>query len=103
MTIRQLYGMVFSEDSDLCRLLKHTCLWHLSQARHLIVHRRGVVDEKYLKQTDSKLNRDQRLVVTGYDVKAYAEYAFDLVNHLLPACRTIGVAVTEGGLREEPE
>ncbi|NOT19474.1 MAG: hypothetical protein HOP24_04250 [Sideroxydans sp.] len=38
--------------------------WHLNQNRHLIVHRRGIVDEEYLRKTGAKLSVGDQLVVS---------------------------------------
>ena len=46
-------------------------LWLLNQRRHLLVHRRGLVDREYLDRTGDDAEPGQRLVVTSKDVERY--------------------------------
>lgn len=44
-------------------------LWSLNQRRHLLVHKRGLVDEEYISQTGDKLVKGDRLTITSADVE----------------------------------
>lgn len=46
-------------------------LWMLNQRRHLFVHKRGLVDEEYLKRTGDQISVGQRLFITSDDVERY--------------------------------
>ncbi len=51
-------------DPDVEAALGGQDLWVLCQQRHLIVHRRGVLDARYLEKTGEARQIGQRLVVT---------------------------------------
>ena len=44
-------------------------LWSLNQRRHLIVHRRGIVDQEFREKTGSQLNVGERLLTSADDVE----------------------------------
>jgi len=46
-------------------------LWLLNQRRHLFVHKRGLVDQEYLKRTGDKVLPGQRLRVSSNDIERY--------------------------------
>ncbi len=48
-------------------------LWVLSQRRHLIVHRRGVMDEQYLEAVDEQGPVGSRLVATPTELESHLE------------------------------
>lgn len=58
-------------DNQLIDVLNDDKLWWLNQTRHLIVHRRGVVDEKYKLSTDSDLEIGERVHVSPQDLKKH--------------------------------
>lgn len=77
-TLKSVYGVLFPRSTELHQGLADRNLWLLSQRRHLIVHRRGVVDQSYLDSTGEALplgsrlsiapdrfERDMKLVVEG--------------------------------------
>jgi hypothetical protein len=51
--IREATHLAFADDA-LDIVLKDSRLWRISQQRHLIVHRRGIADGRYLERTDDK-------------------------------------------------
>ena len=55
------------EDVELRTMLNAESLWLLNQKRHLIAHRRGVVDDEYLKNTGAKLTVGDHLYVSPGD------------------------------------
>lgn len=46
-------------------------LWMLNQRRHLLTHKRGLVDREYLARTGDSLEIGQRLAVTSEDLEGY--------------------------------
>mgnify|MGYP000895518890 CR=1 FL=1 len=52
------------EDSTLRAMLNADSLWLLNQKRHLIAHRRGVVDDEYVRNTGSSLSIGDHLHVS---------------------------------------
>jgi hypothetical protein len=51
--------------------LGDTALWALNQRRHLILHKRGVVDREYLEKTGEDLQAGQQLAITASELEAY--------------------------------
>jgi len=58
-------------DSDVASALNSTTLWNLNQDRHLIVHRRGVIDAKYIEATGAEVNTGDVLSVTPKQLGEY--------------------------------
>jgi hypothetical protein len=52
-------------------VLGHKDLWILNQRRHLIVHRRGVIDREYLEKTGETLEIGDLLTVTPQEITGY--------------------------------
>lgn len=50
-------------------------VWKLNQNRHLIVHRRGLVDEEYLRKTGAKLALGAQLLVSPIDFEQFLRQA----------------------------
>jgi hypothetical protein len=63
-TIKAVFVVLFPGDTALTQALAQRDLWTLYQRRHLIVHRRGVIDQDYLDATGETLEIGTRLVVT---------------------------------------
>lgn len=63
-TVKAVYAVLFPDSSDLNPALAHRDLWMLYQRRHLVVHRRGVIDQAYLDATGEALAIGTRLIVT---------------------------------------
>jgi hypothetical protein len=63
-TIRAIFDVLFPEHAPLRELLQREELWKLFQRRNLILHRRGVVDSRYLKNTGDNLQLESELTVT---------------------------------------
>jgi hypothetical protein len=65
---------------------EHRDLLHLVQARHILVHRDGIVDGDYVaKSGDHRYRVGQRLVVTPLDVRTLADLAEKLAAGLTAA------------------
>ncbi len=50
-TIKTVYPVLFPGSGELLERLNDPDLWLLYQRRHLLVHRRGIVDQTYLDNT----------------------------------------------------
>ena len=60
-TIKTVFQTLFPDNRPLREKLQARELWTLCQERHLIVHRRGVIDEEFRKNTDSGQTIGSRL------------------------------------------
>jgi len=69
-TIKAAFSAI-SSDAKLIEVLNDVTLWDLNQRRHLIVHRRGVVDAKYKTSTQCQLALGERISVTPQDLDKY--------------------------------
>ena len=49
--IKRVFAVLFPNALELVTCLNDPNLWLLYQRRHLIVHRRGIVDETYLERS----------------------------------------------------
>jgi len=58
------------EDIDLRTMLNAESLWLLNQKRHLIAHRRGIVDDEYIRNTGSTLSIGDHLYVSPDEFEA---------------------------------
>jgi hypothetical protein len=76
--IKDTYSVLFPSDNSLRTALNEGTLWTLYQRRHLIVHRRGVVDRQYLENTGETLEIGSQLVVSPEDIKNYIAISRDL-------------------------
>jgi hypothetical protein len=85
LTIRAVYGALFPGNERLLALLNDRRLWILSHNRHLIVHRRGVVDERYVHATGSRLSIGTRLRIPPSDFDTYLELVRDSGKVILDA------------------
>ncbi|MGH7484886.1 MAG: hypothetical protein ACRD16_05905 [Thermoanaerobaculia bacterium] len=68
-SIRALIPPILGGGSDLSSVLNEPGLWKLSQRRHLIVHRRGIVDTKYLENTGDKAVIGVRIYLSPADLE----------------------------------
>lgn len=84
-TIKDVYGVLFPEHANLRAALDERDLWVLSQRRHLIVHRRAVIDATYLKHTGESLPVGSRLAVTPGDLERYLRIVVRVASELLAA------------------
>lgn len=66
-TIKAVLAVLFPGSKDLNQALAHRDLWTLYQRRHLVVHRRGMIDQAYLDATGETITIGTRLVVTPRD------------------------------------
>jgi hypothetical protein len=70
---------------DLHKHLRNPRLWLLQQRRHLIVHRRGVVDKQYLENTGEKIKVGEQLTPTPTEIEEYVRHVCDAALALVKA------------------
>jgi len=70
-TIKQTLKVLFPSNQDLHEHLRDQKLWLLHQRRHLIVHRRAVVDKQYLENTGEKIIIGEQLTPTPAGIEEY--------------------------------
>jgi len=63
-TLRAIYEVLMPNNSKLATVLRDTELWKLNQRRNLILHRRSIVDESYLRNTGDTLTLGEELKVS---------------------------------------
>ena len=84
-TIKAVMLPAVKSDSDVEAALGERKLWVLCQQRHLIVHRRGVVDARYLEATGETRQIGERLVVTPSELESQIEAVVNAGRVLLIA------------------
>lgn len=91
ISIRTALSPLFG-SAGLTEALSSQDLWTLSQKRHVTVHRCGVVDEDFIRNTKSEQKRGQRLEVTPDDLLRH-------VTAASVACLAIVEAAQQDGRR----
>ena len=66
--IKEVISTLLPRADDLHRALAAKELWLLWQRRHLIVHRRGVIDAQFVANTEASDAVGSRLIVSSKDV-----------------------------------
>ena len=69
--MRDAFGALFPNGAECSRRLADARLWQLFQTRNLIVHRRGVVDRRFVEKTGSTLPLGAQLWVTPGEVEDF--------------------------------
>lgn len=77
--IKSIYDSLFN-DPDLNKVLKSNSIWKLYQNRNLIVHKGGIVDQKYTTNTDTQLNVGEKLFVKPAE---FEDYFSDIVRAVI--------------------
>ncbi len=85
-SIKTAYGALFRKNDVLRQAFSDKGLWILSQRRHLIVHRCGIVDESYLKKTGENDELGKELVVSPAAVAAALTCVRTAGTVLIEAC-----------------
>jgi len=75
VTVKTCFFALFPSDVKLRQRMSEQDLWTLFQRRNLIVHRRGVVDQKYLDATGESLPLKTQIAIRSSDL----ERAFEIV------------------------
>ena len=71
--MRAVFSALFPNADDLREAFGDKSLWILNQRRHLIVHKRGVVDREYLDKTGADLQVGQQLRVSTSDLEQHLD------------------------------
>jgi hypothetical protein len=71
------------DSSYLREKLAAPTAWRLNQNRHLIVHRRGIVDEEYLRKTGAKLSVGDQLIVSPTEFEELLLHALSIGSEFL--------------------
>lgn len=82
-TIKSVFQCLYGGDQDLCNCINSDALWRLSQQRHLIVHRRGIVDSEYIKNTGASLLPGSKIEITPKDLEQYIHAVTDAACRIL--------------------
>ena len=84
-TIKATILPALNADAALAAALGDKTLWVLCQQRHLIVHRRGVIDSRYLEATGEQLPIGSRLSVSPSQLESQLEAVVSTGTALLAA------------------
>ncbi len=85
LTLKKILLATFADNVSLREALSVRELWTLNQQRHLIVHRRGVVDKEYIEKTGRRDQIGSQLVISPTTLEYY-----------LALIRDAGVALLQG-------
>jgi hypothetical protein len=88
--IRDAYGALFPSATDLGRKLADRRLWDLCQKRNLIVHRRGIVDQQYLANTEDTLSLGADLWISPSEVEDLLEAALHIGTEVITEVANAG-------------
>ncbi len=77
------YNAAFSNESALLEIFENDDLKAAEQARHLITHKAGIIDEKYKKHTACDQNISEELIVSGSQVSRFGQAVVDCGHQLL--------------------
>jgi hypothetical protein len=84
--IREVFGLALAAPHvDIA--LRNDRLWKISQQRHLIVHRRGLVDARYLERTSDRLSIGNPILLDA-----------DYIDASITAVRNIGCELYQASL-----
>ena len=84
-TIKAVMLPALNAEPDVEAALGDKALWVLCQQRHLIVHRRGAVDARYLEVTGENRQIGERLVIKPNDLESQLEKVVNAGRALLVA------------------
>jgi hypothetical protein len=89
VTIKVVFLALFGSNPTLRTCIEDRRLWNIAQRRHLIVHRRAIVDADFLKSTNEQLQLGSKLRVSPHDLE-----------DSLGAIRDVGAAILSIGPRQ---
>lgn len=72
-SIKAVYEALFPNDSQLRSALSETDLRVLSQRRNLVVHRRGLIDETYIKAVNCVQKRGEKIRIAPDELENHIE------------------------------
>jgi hypothetical protein len=70
-SMKAIFGAILPNPKAINRVLSDHELWRLFQQRHLIVHRRGIVDSSYLSATGDNVPIGSEIAITPAMLKKY--------------------------------
>jgi hypothetical protein len=84
--MKAVFRVVLPKSNQLHDILEKKELWVLNQRRHLIVHRRGVVDADYIASTGNSLSVGDELIISPDELEQYLklvlEAGVELINEM---------------------
>jgi hypothetical protein len=81
--IQAVFNVLLPKSENLRNALGQRDLWVLNQRRHLIVHRRGIVDAEYIAKTGESLTPGTVLVIRPDDLERYLQLTTDAGQQLI--------------------
>ena len=88
--IKDVFRVLVPSPAILHDLLNANELWRLNQQRHLIVHRRGIVDQVYLDKTGDRIQRGSELLIHPDELKSHLRLVRDVGKHLILETKRLG-------------
>lgn len=82
--MQNLAHLLFS-NTELDIAMKNQNMWGVAQKRHLIVHRRGIVDANYLEKTSDKATIGTQLIFDAIEVEKSISMVRDIGLTLIQA------------------
>ena len=93
-TVKTVYTLLFPASGDLLERLNDPDLWLFYQRRHLLVHRRGIVDQTYLDNTSDNVPINAHLPLKPKDFENYYSVVRSAGEALL-SCLTVASGHSE--------
>ncbi len=84
-SIKAIYEALFQSNVKLKSLLNHKDMRLLSVRRNLVAHRRGVIDDTYIKQTECSQKLGERLIIKPFDIYKHIESIIKVGSALVEA------------------
>jgi len=81
--MKKVFGVLLPQSHKLTEALEQKDLWILNQRRHLIVHRRGIVDADYISKTGDSMAIGAELLITPDNLERYLNLTIDAGSELI--------------------
>ncbi len=88
-SIKAVYEALFPADSCMRSVLADTDLRLLSQRRNLVVHRRGLIDDLYIKVTTCIQKEGEKLKISPDDLEKHIQTVISAALAILSAVTTL--------------
>jgi hypothetical protein len=95
-TIKAAILPALSSEPTVAAALDDSRLWVLCQQRHLIIHRRGVIDARYLRATGDRGQIGSRLLVTPGQLDSHIEAVVKAACAMLAAAGKLAASRPDG-------
>ena len=86
-TARSAYVLLFPKSIDFIKNINDSNLYLLNQRRHLLVHRRGIIDQKYLNKTSDSGEMGRMLELKPKDFEMHFDHVLKTGESLLYCLR----------------